>query len=484
MNQRLKYISRIVGFLLIIEGAFMGISYLVSLLYANSVASFGLIISSGITVVTGGLLTLLCRDVVSLKGTREGFAVVTLTWVLFSFFGALPFWISGYIPDYSDAFFETISGFTTTGSTILRDIEALPCGLLFWRSIIQWLGGMGIVVFSLALLHIQGESGSHLFSAEVPGPTAEKIHPKVSTTAKRLWFIYVAFTVLETVLLRFGGMNWFDSVCHAFTTMATGGYSTKQASVAHWDSAYIEYIITLFMFIAGTNFTLLYFGFKGQFRKIWKNEEFRFYTGFVLLFTLLSTFVLVWFGGEGLERGFRQAVFQVVSIITTTGYGTADYLLWPPVLVMLMFLLMFLGGSAGSTGGGVKIVRVVLLLKNSLLEFKRLIHPRAVIPVRLNDKSVPQTIVTNVLAFICIYFIIFVFSLLIMAALGLDFETSLGAVATSFGNIGPGLGAVGPAENFADIPVLGKWYLSFLMLLGRLELFTVLVIFSPAFWKK
>lgn len=485
MKKRIGYITHVVGFLLLIEGFFMGITCLVSLFYDEFSVSKHIGFSTMTTLLVGAVMLLFCRKFSSSSlGKREGFAIVTLSWIFFSFFGALPFWISGAIPSYTDAFFETISGFTTTGSTILVDIEALPKGLLFWRSIIQWLGGMGIIVFSLALLHIQGDGGNQLFSAEVPGPTQEKIHPKISATAKRLWLIYVFFTALETLLLHLGGMEWFDAVCHSFTTMATGGYSTKQMSIAHWDSAYIEYVITFFMFLAGMNFTLIYFGFKGRFRKIWSNEEFRFYGGFIFLFTLISSLVLMGTHTTDLEGGFRQSLFQVVSIITTTGYGTVDYLLWPPVLIMLMFLLMFVGGSAGSTGGGIKIVRIVLLLKNSLLEFKRLIHPRAVIPVRFNNKSVPQAIVTNVLAFVSIYVILFLISLLVMAAMGLDFETSLGSVATSFGNIGPGLGEVGPAGNFAAIPTGGKWYLSFLMLLGRLELFTVLIIFSPAFWKK
>ena len=443
------------------------------------------LISSAICIAIGGTTAYLTKDAEKHSGKREGYIIVTMVWIVFSLFGLLPFWLSGGIPSFTDAFFETMSGFTTTGSSILSDIEALPHGLLFWRSIIQWLGGMGIIVLSLAILPILGVGGMQLFIAEVPGPTPDKLHPRIAETAKRLWVIYLLFTVAETILLIVGGMDLYDAVCHSFTTMATGGYSTKQASIAFYDSAYIQYVIIIFMFIAGTNFTLSYHAFHGRFRKVIENEEFRYYLGFVLGITLIVGVVLYYTEHElGLEQSFRDALFQVVSIITTTGYATADYLLWVPFLSILIFILMFFGGSAGSTGGSVKIVRVVLLLKNSYYELKRLVHPNAVIPVRLNNRAVSQTIITNILAFVVFYIIIFGVSTIVMSIMGFDMETSLGAVATSLGNIGPGLGEVGPSSNFAEIPVFGKWFLSFLMLLGRLELFTVLLLFAPAFWKE
>jgi trk system potassium uptake protein TrkH len=377
-----------------------------------------------------------------------------------------------------------MSGFTTTGSSILNDIESLPHGILFWRSIIQWLGGMGIIGLSLAVLPFLGVGGMQLFAAEVPGPTPDKLHPKITSTAKRLWGIYFILTIIQAILLSAGGMELFDAVCHSFTTMATGGYSTKQASVGHWESPFIQYVFIVFMFLAGTNFTLTYFAIKLKPKKVWQNEEFRYYLGFVILFTLIITGGLLHKHGMAVEPAIRSAMFQVVSIITTTGYATADYLMWYPLLSILIFVLMFFGGSAGSTGGGIKIVRIVMLIKNSSYELKRLIHPNAIIPARYNSRVVSPEIITNVLAFFVFYIISIILSIIFMSALGLDFETSVGSVVTCIGNIGPGIGDVGPASTFSEIPSLGKWYLSFLMLLGRLELFTIIVLFSAAFWRK
>lgn len=442
------------------------------------------LISGIIAILVGGISWLLSRNAPLSLFRREGYLIVSLGWIIFSLFGTLPFILSGSITSFTNAFFETMSGFTTTGATILEDIESLSHGLLFWRSLTQWIGGMGIIVLSLAILPLLGIGGMQLFIAEVPGVTFDKLHPKINETAKRLWFIYIIFTIFETILLWLGGMEIFDAICHSFTTMATGGYSTKQASVAHWDSPYIQYIIILFMFIAGINFNLSYFALHLRFGKLFHNEEFQYYTAFILIFSLLIGAGLFISMNMNLEESFRLALFQVVSIITTTGFVTSDYLSWVPVLGVLLLFLMFFGGSTGSTGGGVKIMRIVLLMKNSALELKRLIHPNAVIPVRFNRQIIDPVIITNVLAFISYYLIIVVVSVVIMSALGYDLDTSLGAVATCIGNIGPGLGDVGPIANFNHIPDFGKWFLSFLMLIGRLELFTVLVIFSPAFWKR
>jgi trk system potassium uptake protein TrkH len=377
-----------------------------------------------------------------------------------------------------------MSGFTTTGSSILNDIESLSHGILFWRSLTQWLGGMGMIVLSLAILPIFGIGGMQLYIAEVPGPTPDKISPRIRQTAARLWVIYLVFTVAQVLLLWLGQMPLFDSICHSFTTMATGGFSTKQASIAHWPSPYIQYVIILFMFIAGTNFTLSYFAIRGKFSHLIKDEEFRFYGLIVLFFAIVITAGLLISSETGVEKAFREALFQVVSIITTTGFATTDYLLWKPILIALIFAAFFIGGSAGSTGGGIKIMRIVLLLKNGYYELKRMLHPNAVIPLKFNNHSVDSKIVTNVLAFFVIYFMIFGVSTIIFMLFEPDMETSMGAVATSLGNIGPGLGSVGPAETFAHIHPAGKWFLSFLMLLGRLELFTILVLFSPSFWKQ
>ena len=470
------------GILLLIEGFFMLLCIPVALIYHEHDLT-EILIASLINLTGGATLFFLFRKSDMRIGTREGYLIVTFGWVLFSLFGALPFYISGAIPTYTDAFFETISGFTTTGASILSDIESLTHSMLFWRSIIQWLGGMGIIVLTLVILPILGIGGMQLFVAEVPGITYDKLHPRIKETAKRLWGIYFIFTVSEIILLSFGGMDIFDAICHSFTTLATGGYSTKNLSIGYYDSPFIQYVFIFFMFLAGVNFALSYFMLKLRFKPLFKDEEFRYYLSFILIFTILITIILGVTNKQPVEKSFRTALFHVVSIITTTGYVTTDYLKWVPIGSVILFTLMFLGGSTGSTGGGVKIARVALLLKNSFLELKRLIHPNAVIPVRLNNKAVSPQILTNILAFASFYIIIVIFSVIIVSFMGYNLDTSFGAVATTIGNIGPGIGEVGPATNFSHFPVYGKWFLCFLMLIGRLELFTVLIIFSRHFWK-
>lgn len=477
-----KIIFRLLGFLLAIESFFLLISFIVSLIY-NDGAGEAFLISFAITFICGGSAVFFTRNSKKDFGKREGYIIVSLVWIVFSLFGSLPFLLSGSIPNYTNAFFETISGFTTTGASILNNIEELPQSILFWRSLTQWMGGMGIIVLSLAILPFLGVGGVQLFSAEVPGLTPDKMHPRVKETAQRLWIIYVGFTVVETLLLWAGDMDLFEAINHSFTTMATGGYSTRQASVAAFGS-YTQYIITIFMFVAGINFTLPYFALKFKFKKVFSNEEFRTYAFITLAYTIAIAGLLHSSDAGSVEKSFRDSIFQVVSILTTTGYATTDYLLWSPFAMALIFTLMFIGGSSGSTGGGVKVIRVLLIIKNCFFELKRLVHPKAIIPMRLNGKTVPQPLVNNVLAFIVFYLLVFMIGSVFMAGLGLDMESAMGSVAATLGNIGPGLGSVGPAENFSHIPDLGKWVLSFLMLLGRLELFTVLIIFSPAFWKK
>ncbi len=481
MNFRI--ILRVLGFLLLVEGVAMLWAFFVAFIY-KEYDQLAFIISSGTSVLLGGSLVFFNRKIKTDIGRHEGYIIVSMVWIVFSFFGSLPYVISGAIPDITNAFFETMSGFTTTGSTVVTDIESLPHGILFWRSITQWLGGMGIIVLSLAILPVFGIGGMQLFMAEVPGPTPDRISPRIRQTAKTLWGIYIIFTVTEMFLLWIAGMEIFDAICHSFTTMASGGFSTKQASIAYWSSPAIEYIIVVFMFLAGTNFTLSYLAIKGKFNRVIKDEEFKYYYLFISGFTVVIFAGLFFTTDLTVESAFRDSLFQVVSIITTTGFGTADYLTWSPILTVLIFSLFFFGGSAGSTGGSIKIMRIVLLLKNSYYELRRIVHPHAVIPVKFNNHSVDAKIITNVLAFFMFYFAIFAAGTILYSLVEPDLESAMGAVASSLGNVGPGLGNVGPAETFVHVHPAGKWFLSFLMLLGRLELFTVLILFSPAFWKE
>jgi len=477
-----KIILRVIGLLLFVEGAFMLLPLIISLLYGEN-DTMGFALSSVINLLFGALIIWLTRKASKDIGKREGFIIVALVWIIFSLLGSLPYIFTGAIPTYTDAFFETMSGFTTTGSSILNDIESLPHGILFWRALTHWLGGMGIIVLSLAILPVFGIGGMQLYIAEVPGPTPDKISPRIRHTAATMWVIYLILTVAETILLWLGEMPIFDAVCHSFATMATGGFSTKQASIAFWPSPFIQYVIILFMFLAGTNFTLTYFTIRGNFKPIRKDEEFKYYVIIVLGFTLLIFTGMLITTQNGIEETFRNSLFWVVSIVTTTGFGTVNYLLWKPVLIALLFSLFFFGGSAGSTGGGIKIMRIVLLFKNGYYELKRMVHPHAVIPLKFNEHSVDAKIVTNVLAFFVLYFMVFGVSIIIFMLFEPNLETSMGAVASSLGNIGPGLGSVGPADTYAHLHPMGKWFLSFLMLLGRLELFTILILFSPSFWK-
>lgn len=478
-----KIILSIIGFLLILEGVFMFTGIPFSLLHCET-KCYSLLISGIITIISGAVIRYYTRNASKNIGRREGYIIVSIAWIVISLFGTLPYLISGAIPNFTDAFFETISGFTTTGASILTDIESVPSGILFWRSMTQWIGGMGIIVLSVAILPILGIGGMQLFVAEMPGIAPDKLHPRITQTAKRLWLIYVLLTLVETILLMLGGMDLFNSLCHSFATMATGGFSTQNASVADY-SAHIQYVLIVFMFLAGTNFTLHYFALRGKFKNIWKNEEYRYYLLFTLSVTILITFIWILQSNiNNIEKTFRDSLFQVVSIITTTGFVSSDYLIWPGFLWFFIFLLMFVGGSAGSTGGGIKIARHILLLKNSSSELKRSIHPQAIIPVKYNGKAVSQDIIFKVMAFFLIYLTIFFIGTFVMTLFGLDFKSAIGSTIATLGNIGPGIGKVGPVHNYAWIPDMGKWFLSLLMLLGRLELFTVLIIFTSSFWKK
>lgn len=475
-------IARIIGFLLMIEGLFMLSALPITFIYCGY-DCYTMPISSLITFSAGFVLFFLNRKVKKEIDKRDGYITVVLVWIIFTLFGSLPYLISESIPRFTDAFFETISGFTTTGSTILIDIEALPKDILYWRCLTQWLGGMGIIVLTVAILPFLGIGGFQLYIAEMPGVTYDKLHPRITATAKRIWAIYIIFTLAQIGLLCLGDMPLYDSVCHALTTMSSGGFSIYNNSIASC-SVYSQYVMILFMIFAGTNFTLHYFALHFKFGKIFHNEEYRMYLAIISVFTLVITIGLIAAGGLNFEKAFRESLFTVTTILTTTGYAITNYLVWPPIFWMLIVVLMFIGGCAGSTSGGMKIVRLLLLIKNSRTELRRSIHPNAVLPVKLNGRSVPMEIIYKTMAFFLMYILTFAVGVIVLSAFGLDFETAIGASISSVGNIGPAIGHVGPIDSFAFMPDAAKWALGFLMLLGRLELFTVLILFSPYFWKK
>jgi trk system potassium uptake protein TrkH len=420
-------------------------------------------------------------------GKREGYMIVVLAWLGMCFFSTLPYLFSGTFVSFTDAMFESVSGLTTTGASVMNDIEAVSEGILFWRSLTQWIGGMGIIVLTVALFPLLGIGGVELFVAEAPGPTSDKIHPQIKETAKLLWMIYVGLTIVLCIILALEGMTFYDSINHALTTMATGGFSTKNGSIADFPSPLIQYTLILFMFLAGTNYTILYYGLNGRFQKVWRSDEFKTYVVITFGFIALLTLLVLQFTDHPFELAFREVSFQVISLITTTGFVSADYTSWASTTTMICFILLFVGACAGSTSGGIKIIRHLVFFKNSILEFKRILHPRGLIRIKIDKKIVAPKILTHILVFLLIYLIIFVIGSIVMSFILADFEqpflTAIGSVATSLGNVGPGIGQVGPVDNFAAIPKIGKWFLAFLMLLGRLELFTILVLFMPYFWK-
>ena len=493
----LKLIYRFLGVTAIINGVFMWLAIPFSLYYDEK-AIWG-ILNAGIITVTIGLLLFFFNAPKNKNlQKKEGYLIVTLGWLILSATGSLPYLLTGTIPSIADAFFETVSGYSTTGSSILKDIESMPKGILFWRSATHWIGGMGIIVLTIAILPLLGIGGMQLFMAEAPGPSADKLHPRITETAKRLWYIYVGLTFVQFLLLKVAGMNWFDAINHAMATVSTGGFSTKNASASHWNHMpFIQYIIILFMFIAGTNFVLTYFALKGKFQKVIQSEEFKYYLYGVIGISAIISITIIFFQDPTLqtsiahpmvfgkvESAIRHALFSVISVVTTTGFVTADFTMWNYFITGIFFALFFVGGSAGSTSGGVKIVRHIVMLKNSFLEFKKTLHPNAIIPVRHDGKAVKQTIVFNILSFFIIYMLIFIVGTVVLTFLGLDITSAFGAAASSLGNIGPAIGSVSPVDNFAHVSNGAKWFCSFLMLIGRLELFTVLILFTPFFWKK
>ncbi|MGG5485720.1 TrkH family potassium uptake protein [Gaetbulibacter sp. PBL-D1] len=495
MKLNYKIIFHFFGLLLLCNGGFMLLAALVSLICKDGV-TVKLLLSGGLVLLVGVFLMVGTKNHRKEMNKREGYIVVAFGWIVMALSGSLPYLLTSTIPQFTSAFFETMSGYTTTGATILNDIEVVPKGVLFWRSTTHWIGGMGIIVLAIAILPLLGIGGMQMFAAEAPGPSADKLHPRITDTAKRLWLIYFGYTAAETILLKVAGMSFFDALNHSMCTLSTGGFSTKNASVAYWNGQpIIQYIIIVFMFLAGTNFVLSYFAFKGKVQKAIQDEEFKLYFKFIAIFTIIAA-VIIYFNADAslssiehpmvwgkAESSFRHALFQVLSVVTTTGFITADYTLWSPFLVVFFFGLMFLGGSAGSTSGGVKVVRHLILIKNGFLEFKRALHPNAILPVRYNKRSIQGEIVFNILGFFILYMLSFIVGALVFSMFQINFESSIGLAASSLGNVGPALGNFGPVNNYADLPLLAQWWASFLMLIGRLELFTVLILLTPFFWR-
>ncbi len=476
-----RFILYVLGSLLLIEGGLMVLPVIVALLYGEH-DLLPILYSSAIAFAIGGAFFYFNRNCSKEISKREGHIIVSSVWVVYAFFGSLPFIFSGYIPSIADAFFETMSGFTTTGGTILNDIEALPHGLLFWRALTHFMGGIGILVLSIAVLPIFGTGSMLIYQAETStASVGGKLRPRIKDTAKHIFSIYVVLT-LVCCLLYIPEMGFFDAVCHAFSTTASGGFSTKNASMGTY-SAYSQYITIIFMLLAGVNFTLVFYGWKRDFQKIYRNDEFRFYIG---VFLVASLFICVGLliNGFSAESAIRESLFNVSSIMTTTGYTTVDYMMWTPPLWFIIFLVTFIGGCAGSTSGGLKVVRFMLLFRMIPVQFKKIIHQKAIIQVKLNKQNVSEERMFRTLAFFMIFLFVFTAGTFLLLFCGLDFTSAAGASIGCLGNSGPGLGTVGPAGNFAHVTDFGKWICSFLMLFGRLELYSILILFSPAFWKQ
>jgi trk system potassium uptake protein TrkH len=484
---RWRYVLHVIGALVACVGLTMAFPLAWGLYYRDGTAT-PLALSMIITVLMGGTAFLVFRDRshrASIMTHREGMAIVALGWFAAGGFGGLPFWLGGTFESVVDCVFESLSGFSTTGSSVLADIESVPRGLLFWRSLTHWLGGMGIIVLSLAILPFLGVGGMQLYKAEVPGPSPDKLKPRIKDTAMTLWKVYLLFSAAETVLLMFGGMDLFDALCHTFGTMATGGFSTRNASVAGFDSAYIDYVITVFMLIAGVNFSLHYLVLKWKPSAMFKDPEFRVFAGMVLAFVVILTITVLVSGNyDNPADAVRYTSFQVASILTTTGFATADYELWPGLAQAILLFCMFVGGCAGSTGGGMKVMRIMLLFKQSYQELFRLIHPRSVSHVKMGRTVVKSDVISGVWGFAFLWVGLLVLAAFVVASTGVDVVTSFAASLACIGNIGPGIGGVGPTDNFAWMPDAAKWVLTFCMVLGRLEIYTVIILFVPEFWRK
>lgn len=480
MNKRLTF--KLIGNVLLIEAILMVVSLVVSLLTSRTDA-IAMLISAAITAAAGFGLSMLKPKNDNLRA-REGFAVCALTWVLVSFFGALPFWFYGSIPSFLDAYFEVVSGFTTTGATILTDVEALPKGLLFWRSFTHWAGGMGVLVLSLALIPKMGARSIHLMRAESPGPSVDKLVPRVGNNAKILYQLYIGLSLLMLVCLMLTGMSLYDALIHTFGAAGTGGFSNYNASVAHFDSAAVDFIIALFMMFFGVNFSMYYFLLKRNWKTLLHNSELKAYLGTILFATIAIAFNIVNRYEGNFFTALRYSFFQVSSIMTSTGYATADFNLWAHFSRTLLVILMFIGASAGSTGGGIKVVRIQLLFKVMVREIRHTIHPKSVNTVKMDGRPVGDNVIAGVLSFFCAYMLILMIATLIVSLDGYSFETTFTAVVATLSNIGPGLGMVGPTGNFAHFSDLSKAVLTLCMLIGRLEIFPMLMLFAPSAWRR
>lgn len=480
-----KIVSRIIGQLLFLEAAFMVACLVMSFVYREN-DGIAFMISILLTTCGGIMFRMLGREAGNNLNRRDAFLVVTAAWVIFSFFGMFPFLFSGYISNFTDAYFETMSGFTTTGATIFDDVEQLPHGLLFWRSLTQWIGGLGIVFFTIAILPSMVGGSMKVFAAEATGPIKSKMHPLLSTSAKWLWSIYLALTVACGVSYWLAGMGWFDSLNYSMTTTATGGFSPHNDSTLHFHSAAIDYISILFQFLAGMNFILLYsIVFKLQFKNLRQNSEFKLYTGTIGLATLWIMLMLIFNCGYDIEQAFRSALYQVVSFITTTGLFNDDAARWPHITWVILGACMFIGSCAGSTSGGFKCIRGVMIVKVIQNEFKRILHPNAVLPVKVNGQSIPQSKIYTLLSFFAVFVIMCLFASTVMIALGIDHVNAITISLSCVSNVGPTLGTeIGPVMSWSELPSIAKWLCSLLMLMGRLEIMTVLVLFSKSFWKE
>lgn len=477
-----KMIFKILGYLLFILAIGMVPPLVISIISGQS-DTIPFLISIAISASIGFLLARIPITKFKIKA-KEGLTIVTLGWIFASVFGALPFYLSGSIPSFVDAFFETVSGFTTTGATIINDIEVLPMGILFWRSFTHWIGGMGILVVAVAVLPLMGAGGFHVFKAESPGPIADKIVPRIKDTAKILYTSYIIISLAEFIFLLFGGMTPFESAVHTFGTLGTGGFSTRNGSIGAFNNSYIVIVISIFMIMSGTNFSLYYDLFKGKWREVLKNSELRLYFGIlaaaVIAITINMNYNLYfdWF------ESFKHSLFQVSSIMTTTGYTTFDYEQWTSFSKGILFMLMFIGGSAGSTGGSIKVIRILVLIKLIKRELTKILHPRAIVSVKLGNKPVSEDILLNISSFFMLYMLIFIIGSLIISLEGIGFMGATSAVAATLGNIGPGFDFVGPTNTYSEFSNFSKLLLSFFMLLGRLELFTVIALLTPSFWRK